>query len=410
MSGESFRFIHASDFHLETPLGDLDALPPALAPAMAQAPRHAVSAIFDAALADNIDFLVLAGDLVSPTAAGPHGMSLLLDGFERLHQKNKPVFWAAGTVDDPAKWPESVPLPPNVTLFSKTSAELIPVQRAGRTIASVVGRSSDGRNLLHVPSYRVEPTEEFVVGIGYGKTDAAALAESRFDYWALGGSHNHQDVEGGAPAGAVYSGSPQGRCLDEAGEHGYCVVDVDADRTTRVHFVPTDTFRYVGQKIDAADIAAVGSLKNLIGERIGRLQHDGGGRHLLVHWDVSVGTGDQLALVGDIHSLLKNLRRDHGHGTPATWTTSIKMQSPPQYPSSWQDEDTILGDFLRASSKYRAADGADVNLLPLTEEHTLPSTTESMLADVSAADRAATLQAATLLGVDLLRGGKLQLG
>ncbi len=59
MPGESFRFIHASDFHLESPLADLDALPSHLRDAMANAPRRAAQAVFEAALADNIDFLVL---------------------------------------------------------------------------------------------------------------------------------------------------------------------------------------------------------------------------------------------------------------------------------------------------------------------------------------------------------------
>jgi DNA repair protein SbcD/Mre11 len=410
MSGESFRFIHASDFHLETPLGELDAIPPSLSDAMASAPRRAAAAVFEAALADNIDFLILAGDLLSPIAAGPHGMSLLIEGFEKLNAKKKPVFWTAGSVDDPAKWPESVPLPPNVKLFSKTSAELIPVIRSGRTIAAVVGRSSDGRNLLHVPSYRVDPSEEFLIGVGYGKTDAAALSESRFDYWALGGLHNRTEIEGGAPAGAVYSGSPQGRQFDETGPHGYTVVDVDSDRTTRIHFVESDSFRYVNDRIDANQAVAVGSLKNYIGERIGRLQHDGGGRHLLVNWDVNVSDGEQLGSVGDAQSLLRSLRRDFGHGTPATWSTSIKIRSPKSYPKAWHDEDTILGDFLRAAETHRAADGGKLNLLPLTEEHSLPSTTQTLLADVPASKRNELLEAATLLGVDLLRGGKLPLG
>ena len=84
MSGESFRFIHASDFHLETPLGDLDELPPPLRESMASAPHDAVKAVFEAALSDQIDFLVLSGDLINPQAAGPYGMNLLLEQFEKL--------------------------------------------------------------------------------------------------------------------------------------------------------------------------------------------------------------------------------------------------------------------------------------------------------------------------------------
>ena len=105
MPGESFRFIQASDFHLENPLGDLDVLPSQLREAMSAAPWRAAEAVLEAALADNIDFLVLCGDVLSPQAAGPYGMSMLLDYFEKLHDKNKRVFWVAGVADDPQKWP-----------------------------------------------------------------------------------------------------------------------------------------------------------------------------------------------------------------------------------------------------------------------------------------------------------------
>ena len=149
MPGESFRFIHASDFHLETPMGDLDALPPHLADALADAPWSAASAVFEAALASNIDFLVLCGDLLSPQGAGPHGMAMLLDKFEQLAAEGKAVFWSAGKSDEPSRWPEAVPLPNNVVLFPNDEPLTHHVERAGRTICTVVGRSHDGRSTLH---------------------------------------------------------------------------------------------------------------------------------------------------------------------------------------------------------------------------------------------------------------------
>lgn len=410
MSGESFRFIHASDFHLETPLSDLDALPAHLRDAMADAPRRAASAVFDAALADNVDFLVLCGDLLAPATAGPHGMSLMLDYFDQLHAKKTPVFWTAGIADDPARWPDSVPLPPNVTLFPKNRAVAVPVLRAGRTIATVVGRSSDGRSVLHVPSFRVDPTDEYTVAVGYGDADADALAEGRFDYWALGGQHNRSEIEGGAKSAAVYCGSPQGRCLDETGEHGYSTVDVDADGTTRVHSIQCDAFRYCDVLITADEIANLGCIRNLIGEKMSRLQHDAGGRHLIVRFDISVTSGETLQSIGDVEELIGWARREYGHGAPSSWTTSIKVRPPRNYPKSWQEEDTILGDYLRAAAKHQATDGRDLNLLPFTEEQSsLPSTTQTILADVSSSDRPELLGQASLLGVELLRGGKLNL-
>ncbi|TWT71905.1 metallophosphoesterase family protein [Crateriforma conspicua] len=415
MPGESFRFIHASDFHLERPLGDLDQLPPHLRDALADAPRSAAAAVFDAATADNIDFLVLCGDLVNPSTAGPHAMALLLDGFEKLHAKKTPVFWSAGVADDPQRWPDAAPLPPNVTLFPKDRAIAVPVQRSGRTICHVIGRSSDGRSTLHVPGYRIDPVDEFTVAIGHGSAEAAALAEGHFDYWALGGRHNRQEIEQGANAAAVQCGTPQGRCLQETGPHGYCVVDVDSDQTTRVHQVECDTFRYCHEQIDAAEVIQVGTLKNLLGERIARLAHENGGRQLLIGWEINVATAEHLSAIGDPDETLRWLRREYGHGTPAAWSIALTVNPPRQFPKSWNDEDTILGDFLRATAKHRENDSRELNLLPFTEEHEigqpggLPTTTSSLLAEIAASDRGRLLDQATLLGVDLLRGGKPQL-
>lgn len=410
MPGESFRFIHASDFHLERPLGDLDELPRHLVDSLASAPWDAAEAVFEAALIEGVDFVVLSGDLLSPTAAGPRGVSLLVDYFDRLAEENIPVFWAAGEVDDAQKWPDAISLPDNVTLFPRGRTESVPVVRNGQTLCLVVGRSCEGRSGLHVPSYRIEPTDLFTVGVGFGRSEADALAESRFDYWALGGRHQREEIDAAASVGAVYCGSPQGRHLEEGGAHGYTIVDVDSDGQGRIHHVDADRFRYCRVQVDAAEIAAAGTLRSVLSERIDRLQHEHGDRHLLVGWDLSLAGGDALQAVGDPQQLLKWLRQEHGHGKPAAWTASLTIRPPQTYPKSWQEEDTILGDFLRAVDRHRKTGGGDLNLKPFTEEHPgLASTQETLLAEPASTARTAALEQAGLLGVEMLRGSKVTL-
>ena len=413
MPGESFRFIHASDFHLERPLSDLDSLPTHLADAMADAPWATAKTALQSALVDNIDFVVLSGDLLSPQAAGPFGMSMLIDHLEKLHAKKTPVFWAAGSADDPAKWPDDVPLPPSVTMFPKDRAVAVPVERAGRTICMVVGRSFDGRNAIHVPSFQTEHEygDEYTVAVGYGDTDRESLSESRYDFWALGGKHNFQTLVDPSDSknnfGAVYCGSPQGRTLSESGPHGFNIIDVDAEGDARIHHSECDTFRYCNVKIDASEIAVVGNLRNLMGERIVRLQHENGGRHLIIGWDITVNDAEMLHAIGDPEELLTWARREYGHGNPSAWTARLAVHPPSTYPQSWQEEETILGDFLRIAVEHRKSSGNDLNLLPFTEEHEmLAATSASLLAEVSAATRKETLENATLLSVELLRGGK----
>ena len=94
---------------------------------------------------------------------------------------------------------------------------LFPLNELAERFAKSSVAAVRGRGTLHVPSYRIDTGDEFTIAMGYGTSDASSLAEGRFEYWALGGEHNRKLLEGGASAGAVYCGSPQGRSLDEAG-------------------------------------------------------------------------------------------------------------------------------------------------------------------------------------------------
>lgn len=407
MSGESFRFIHASDFHLERPLGDLDELPAPLRETMATAPHQAIAAVFDAALSTNIDFVLLSGDLLHPQAAGPFGLNFLLEQFEKLNQADTPVYWAAGQVDDPKQWPDACTMPPNVTRFPTDQPTAVNVTRGGRTICRIVGRSSEGRTALHVPGFEVESTDDFTIGVGYGQASLETLAEARFDFWCLGGKHGREELESEGEVAALYAGSPQGRTLAESGAHGFSIIDVDAQWNVRVNEMPCDLFRYCNVRLHSADIASVGSIENLLGERIVRLQHEAGGRHLIIGWEVLADNGEAIAQIGDGQQLLEWLRREYGHGNPAAWSTSLRIRPPQKYPKSWHEEDTILGDYLRVAAEHHKTDASAVNLLPMTEEHPgLPTSTTTLLAEVPPSRRIETLDQATLLGVELLRGGK----
>ena len=406
MTGESFRFIHAGDFHLERPLSDLDEVPQHLREPMAVAAWKSATTVFETAVIENVDFILLSGDLFHPIAAGPRGMSLLLDQFELMQQHNIQVFWTTGQVDDLSKLGDGVVFPPNVTLFPKDRAEQAYVRRSGETIAIVVGRSSDGRNSLHVPSYRHDPVDTFTIALGYGSSDASALAEGRFDYWALGGEHQRRELSGAAGVGANYCGTPQGRSLNEPGMHGFYLVDIDADGTSRAHFHEADSFRYINVELAGADLASTSDIRSLLSQRISRLQNENGDRHLLIGWEIHLGD-DTPINAGDPAELLGWLRREFGHGSPAAWSTKIDVVAPPKFPKTWMEEDTILGDFLRAAKVHRQNGGRDLDLASFTEEHLdLSPALQSALAEADPTSRAITLDRATLLGVELLRGGK----
>src|SRR5262249_12417051 len=117
MSGGPFRFLHASDFHLDQPLQGLAEVPDHLAELLADAPYQAATRVFDLALAENVDFVLLIGGLVDPHRAGPRGLRFLSEQFARLAEREITVYWATSASDGRERWPVNLHLPANVHLL-----------------------------------------------------------------------------------------------------------------------------------------------------------------------------------------------------------------------------------------------------------------------------------------------------
>ncbi|MCA9127183.1 MAG: metallophosphoesterase, partial [Planctomycetales bacterium] len=283
MAKESFRFIHASDFHLERPLQDILDLPDHLQRVLVEAPWKAAEAVFEHAVVENVDFLVLTGDLVNPATCGAQGLAFLLEHFETLRSRDIQVYWLGGQADDPDRWPAAVELPSNVHVFSKHESQTIVHRRHQTALANLIGRSSTGSETIRAAEYANEGDETFVIALAYGQGDSESLSAEHVDYWALGGQHQAEILRSDEPA-IRFCGSPQSRSMKEPGPHGFVLVDVDAQRNLQIHSVDVDLVRYSVQEIDADDVALGRDLRQLLAKRVARLQSEASGRHLLVHW------------------------------------------------------------------------------------------------------------------------------
>ena len=138
---QPLRLVHTSDLHLERPLYGLADIPDHLRELLIEAPYHAAEQVFETALAEDVDGVLLAGDVLHVDRAGPPAIVLLLDQFARLGERNIPIYWAGGMVDAPDTWPRSVTLPKNVHVFPVGHVESFDLARAGETIARVQGTS-----------------------------------------------------------------------------------------------------------------------------------------------------------------------------------------------------------------------------------------------------------------------------
>jgi DNA repair exonuclease SbcCD nuclease subunit len=405
MAGESLKFLHASDLHLERPMSGLSEIPDHLEDLLIDAPLQAATGLFETAILENVDFVLLSGDVVDPRTAGPRVLSFLLEQLELLAEQRIAVYWCAGQVDAADTWPEDVALPPNTHRFLAGELTSYAHRRGDQPVANVIGIGAAGV-AVPIGEYRIEPSNLFTVALGHGEADAASLASHKqIDYWALGGRHQAKTVLQGRQT-AVYPGTPQGRSPGESGPHSGVLVQLDAARKIRTKSIATDAIRWREETITLGEEAHRNDLQRSLRNGMQRVASECGNTAALVAWEVQAEGTVPAALRNEQlnRELLEWLRTEFGRAQPPIWSVSLDVASADPLPEELYEEDTILGDFLRAVRDHQEHRDRPLNLgsfLPdLGENRSLTTALQS----VDAEQRESLLHAAAVLGVDLLRG------
>ena len=403
MTQQPLRLVHASDFHLERPLYGLAEVPEHLRELLIEAPYQAAEQVFETALAEDADAVLLAGDVLDVDRAGPPAIVLLLDQFARLGDRGIQVYWAGGAADVPDLWPRSVSLPPNVHVFPIGRVETFDLLRAGETLARVQGTSCGADGEVTARGFHRDAHGLFTIGVAYGTDDSTGHEGDRVHYMALGGRHQQQTVDE-QPGIAHYCGTPQGRGPNETGPHGCTVVTVDESGRAKLRFVPTDAVRWSEQSLEVTASTRSEQLHERMVERLEKLLAQQPGMDHFVRWTIR-GTGplvNRLRPGGLADELLDDLRRQFGERSPAIWSASVDCSAALSVPAEWYDQETCLGDFLRQVREFELHGD-----LPLDLPRFLPADLgKDPLAAIAQIEndqqRGALLCSAAKLGVDLL--------
>ena len=427
MPSQSFRFLHAGGFRLEGTLRGLEEAPQHLLETLVHAPFLAAEQVFAAAAREEVDFVLLSGDLLDPTLAGPRAIAFLVDKFQSLNKLGIPVYWAASERDLAQGWLRDWEWPTNVKVFSSERVEWFPYHRGGHTIARIAGRSwQEGRRLTSgevVAGLAAEKTEKSeksekperaeksdlpTVVVTAERLEVEPRAKGMLRYWALGGPRvDDEATSGKCQVHAV--GSPQGLSLDEPGPHGCALVQVAADGEPRLRTIATDVVRWCVERIQVLAGAARDTVHQELRSRVQTLVAESS-VPLLVSWKVSgLGRFDsRYAREQARQETLDWLRRQFGYGTPACWSINFDLEPPHALRAEWCEEDSILGDFMRVIRDYQDDPRRMVRLEPFLPDRKTPrGVSSSYLTTVDEEDREELLNLAALRGLDLLRGDDL---
>ena len=403
MTQSTLRLVHGSDLHLERPLHGLAEIPDHLRERLIDAPYHAAEQIFETALAEDVDAVLLAGDVLDVDRAGPPAIVLLLEQFARLGDRGIQVYWAGGAVDVPDNWPRSVVLPDNVHIFPIGHVQTLDLVRASETIARVQGVSCRVDGQIEASGFHRDAHGLFTIGVAYGTDDSPGHEGDRVHYMALGGRHQFQTVDE-EPGVAHYCGTPQGRGPTEIGTHGCTLVHVDDTGRARPQFVATDSIRWTEQTLEVTATTKQEQLYERLVDRMEKLLAKHPGIDLLVRWKIQ-GTGplvNRLRPGGLSDEMLVDLRRRFGHSSQVAWSASLECHSPLSVPAEWYDEETVLGDFVRQVRACEKDESLPFDLSQFLPDNLRDESLAAIAHVESDEHRLDLLERAAKLGVDLL--------
>ncbi|MFT8762477.1 MAG: DNA repair exonuclease [Gluconobacter potus] len=286
----SFRFLHAADIHLDSPLRGLsryEGLPEA---EIRGSTRRALDRLVETALTEKVDFVVLAGDLYDGSWQDVGTGLYMVRALSRLVQAGIRVVTLSGNHDAQSVIARELPLPEGIDHFSYDAPQTLHWPELG---VALHGQSFRDRHVTQdmTRSYPAPVAGCFNIGVlhtslsGYGEHETYApcsvetLSAKGYDYWALGHVHAREIVC--EHPWIVFPGVLQGRHARETGACGCELVTVEDGIVRSVEFVECDVVRWCRLELDVSGMQTMDAVLGAARQAMENALSDAGGRTVI---------------------------------------------------------------------------------------------------------------------------------
>lgn len=286
----SFRFLHAADIHLDSPLRGLsryEGLPEA---EIRGSTRRALDRMVETALTEKVDFVVLAGDLYDGTWQDVGTGLYMVRALSRLVQVGIRVVTLSGNHDAQSVIARELPLPDGIDHFSYDAPQTLHWPELG---VALHGQSFRDRHVTQdmTRAYPAPVAGCFNIGVlhtslsGYGEHETYApcsvetLSAKGYDYWALGHVHAREIVC--EHPWIVFPGVLQGRHARETGACGCELVTVEDGIVRSVEFVECDVVRWARLELDVSGMQTMDAVLGAARQAMENALSDAGGRTVI---------------------------------------------------------------------------------------------------------------------------------
>lgn len=331
----AFRFVHAADIHLDSPLRSLALRDAALAELIGNATRRAFTAIVDLCLDERVDALLLVGDLYDGEQTSMKTARFLAEQLRRLDAAGVRVFIIRGNHDADSRITTELTLPDSVKIFTGR-ADAVTFAVAGGLSVALHGmsfRRPAAPDCL-LPNYRAPVADALNIGLMHTSLDGSPghdvyapcklidLQNSGFTYWALG--HIHKRVVYPGQTTVVMPGMPQGRDINEAGMKSVTLVTIADDRSVQVKEHPTSIAQFERVIVDVTSLSDWRDIVSAIGQGLSQAKMASRSEHVIARLRVNGTTPLAWRLRQDIE-LLKGEAADRAGALGNCWVEGVEV-------------------------------------------------------------------------------------
>jgi DNA repair exonuclease SbcCD nuclease subunit len=360
-----FKFVHAADLHLDSPFYGFSAESEKIQKILRDATFVAFDNLINLCIEEDVDFLVIAGDIYDEANNNIRGQYKFYEGMKRLEQNGVKVFVSHGNHDHLGGYRATIKWPENVHFFSCEKPQEIPFYKNGTVVASIHGVSYPKRDVREnlVCDFKVTSQDTYNIAVvhtnvggrsdyeNYAPCKKEELLKKGFDYWALGHVHKHEIINPAKPV-IAYPGNTQARNIKETGSKGVLLVEVE-DGNTSYEFKETQYVTWIELKQSITELQSGEELIEAILKKFTKIRPQKGGVIARLYLE---GRGElhyELTKKGFDKVLLELLReQEEVERDGFVWVESLILQTGLRIDKAkYLQEASIVGDFLQVAGK-----------------------------------------------------------
>ena len=363
------KFIHAADIHLDSALHGLERYDGAPVDEIRSATRRAFDNLIDLAIEEDVDFVLLAGDIYDGDWKDYNTGLYFVERMVRLREAGIRVFMIAGNHDAASQITKHLRLPDNVKMFATRVPERVILEDLD---VAIHGQGFASRAVTDDLSqaYPQGDPQFFTIGLlhtcldgkpghePYAPCTVDGLRSKGYQYWALGHVHKREEVS--RDPWIVFPGNIQGRHIRETGPKGCTLVTVDNGEISDVVHHDLDVLRWSLCEVDVTASETVGDVYEQVREALQQGLDATGGRLLAARLVLHGASAAHSHLHAEIEHWTQEYRAlATGLRGAGIWLEKVSLKTQPSISvDNILARDDALGGLLRGIQAMELDDAA----------------------------------------------------